>query len=103
MKRKDQKPKENLGESNSRPESEVEEEEDEKKVSPGENEESIIENVIHDDKKDLSNLVEEFAGVVEEDDVSKLIDLEELLNNFLISQHDGYDTRSETSPKVGST
>ena len=96
-------PKENLGESkdtNSRPESDEEEEEDETRVSPGENEESIIQNVVHGDKKELSNLLEEFAGVVEEDDVSKLMDLEELLNNFLISQHDGYDRRSETSPKV---
>ena len=59
--------------------------------------EKISQNVIHRDKQQLLNLLEEFASVVEEEDVNKLVELEKLVNGFLIM--DGYEM-SETLPKI---
>ena len=73
------------------PEATPEEEDDAEEIA-------ALENLIGYEKKELLNLLKEFAAVIDEEDESKLIELERVLNNFFISDKDDKDW--ETLPKV---
>ena len=66
-------------------------------------EDGSLENVIAFEKKELLKILKEFANVVDEEDESKLIDLERLLSKFFISDYERSEVlgpRMETFPKV---
>ena len=64
-------------------------------------EKAALENLIAYEKKELLNLLKEFAAVIDEEDESKLIELGSFLDDFFIRDKD-YETRRdrETLPKV---
>ena len=66
-----------------------------------EEEKAALENLIAYEKKELLNLLKEFAAVIDEEDGSKLIELGSRLDDFFVSDKD-YETRNdrETLPKV---